>query len=566
MPKIIRYLELHKTMRFTIHSFYSCFLCFLCWTAPNVILSQSNQTQEEITNQQVLLQQKTRIPACHQERFFGHYKGTLNIYKSANEVGMTATMEIIFGKPITTPPTEKNLNPQLRYPFIIKFDGDIRRYQLVADAHNPNNLYIDEMNGIHIDASFFNNTLFSEFTVLNSTIYSSYKFFGDSIQFTLTSQRTQPKSQNKDTLHIVPRINPIDGKITGYDTTEIPAVKSFPIQSYQTATLVRTPNAAPSQGRIDRLHYFPSTFVTARNVDVWLPSDYNPKKKYGVIYMHDGQNLFDGNSTWNHQEWGIDESVAAYNSGITSTKKNQTDSSNSDLSPKTEYIVVGIWNDGVNRHSNYFPQKVYESLTDKEKAAIMEAKRQNQSDVFHNPINSDDYLKFIVYELRPFINKTYNTYNDAAHTVIGGSSMGGLISMYGICEYPGVFGTAACFSTHWPGIFEMKNNPIPDAMVRYFKNKIPDPIDHKFLFTHGTEGLDALYGPTQKRIDQIMAKSGYEIDKYLVDGTLLPGNWKTQVDQGLGHEESTWQKQFRENIGFLLMPTPSTKDLDMIGY
>ncbi|MEY5035137.1 MAG: hypothetical protein RLZZ110_154, partial [Bacteroidota bacterium] len=100
--------------------------------------------------------------------------------------------------------------------------------------------------------------------------------------------------------------------------------------------------------------------------------------------------------------------------------------------------------------------------------------------------------------------------------------MGGLISMYGICEYPGVFGTAACFSTHWPGIFEMKNNPIPDAMVRYFKNKIPDPINHKFLFTHGTEGLDALYGPTQKRIDQIMANSRYEIDKYLVDGTFLP--------------------------------------------
>ncbi|MEK0440029.1 MAG: hypothetical protein RLZZ504_945, partial [Bacteroidota bacterium] len=430
--------------------------------------------------------------------------------------------------------------PPLRYPFIIKYDGDIRRYQLVVDAQNPNNLYIDEMNGIHIDAAFFNNTLFSEFTVLNSTIYSSYKFFGDSIQFTLTSQRTQAKSHNKDTLYVVPRINPIDGKITGYDTTEIPAVKSFPIQSYQTATLVRTPNAAPSQGRIDRLHYFPSTFVTARNVDVWLPSDYNPQKKYGVIYMHDGQNLFDGNSTWNHQEWGIDETMSAY--------KNQ------------HYIVVGIWNDGVNRHSNYFPQKVYESLTDKEKAAIMEAKRQNQSDVFHNPINSDDYLKFIVYELRPFINKTYNTYNDAAHTVIGGSSMGGLISMYGICEYPRVFGTAACFSTHWPGIFEMKNNPIPNAMLRYFKKNLPNPINHKILFTHGTEGLDALYGPTQKRIDQIMAKSGYEIDKYLVDGTFLPGDWKTQVDQGLGHEESTWQKQFKDNAAFLLTPPPLTKD------
>ena len=325
-----------------------------------------------------------------------------------------------------------------------------------------------------------------------------------------------------------------------------------PNEVFSQATLVQPPNAAPSQGRVERLNYFPSAFVTARNVDVWLPSDYNPEKKYGVIYMHDGQNLFDGNSTWNHQEWGIDESVAAYNSSISSTKKNQTDSSNSDLSPKTEYIVVGIWNDGVNRHSNYFPQKVYESLTDKEKAAIMEAKRQNQSDVFHNPINSDDYLKFIVYELRPFINKTYNnTYKDPSHTVIGGSSMGGLISMYAICEYPGVFGTAACFSTHWPGIFEMKNNPIPDAMVRYFKKNLPDPHSHKILFTHGTEGLDALYAPTQKRIDKIMTKSGYR--SYIKNEPLFFGsNWKTQVDQGLGHEESTWQKQFRENIEFLL--------------
>jgi hypothetical protein len=64
--------------------------------------------------------------------------------------------------------------------------------------------------------------------------------------------------------------------------------------------------------------------------------------------------------------------------------------------------------------------------------------------------------------------------------------------------------------------------------------------------------LDALYGPTQKRIDQIMTKSGYENDKFFKDGTFVPGNWKTQVDQGLGHEESTWQKQFRENIKFLL--------------
>ena len=98
----------------------------------------------------------------------------------------------------------------------------------------------------------------------------------------------------------------------------------------------------------------------------------------------------------------------------------------------------------------------------------------------------------------------------------------------------------------------MKNNPIPDAMVRYFKKNLPNPINHKFLFTHGTEGLDALYAPTQKRIDQIMTKSGYRhsMDKPMKKS--LPANWNTQVDVGLGHEESTWQKQFKENIEFLL--------------
>ncbi|MCX6175974.1 MAG: alpha/beta hydrolase-fold protein [Bacteroidetes bacterium] len=93
---------------------------------------------------------------------------------------------------------------------------------------------------------------------------------------------------------------------------------------FSKATLVQPPNAAPSQGRIERLNYFPSAFVTARNVDVWLPSDYDTNKKYGVIYMHDGQNLFDGNSTWNHQEWGVDETVSAYNSSIPSNKKIKT--------------------------------------------------------------------------------------------------------------------------------------------------------------------------------------------------------------------------------------------------
>lgn len=285
-----------------------------------------------------------------------------------------------------------------------------------------------------------------------------------------------------------------------------------------------------NQGHLERYSSFSSQFISPRNIDVWLPSNYNFTQKYGVVYFHDGQMLFDSNTTWNHQEWGIDETLNQFNQ-----------------SAKVPYIAVAIWNDEKNRHSNYFPQKVYDQLKAKEKKRIFRAKRANQSDVFSSPINSDDYLKFIVYEVKPFIDSVYSTFPDLQHTAIAGSSMGGLISMYAICEYPEVFGTAACLSTHWPGIFEMKNNPVPKSFVQYFQSHLPNPNSHKFLFTHGTVGLDSLYGPTQQRIDQVLLDGGYS---HFLQNTSC--NWKTQVDQGLGHQESTWRKQFEDNANFLL--------------
>ncbi len=285
-----------------------------------------------------------------------------------------------------------------------------------------------------------------------------------------------------------------------------------------------------SSGKLVSYKNFQSTYVTSRNVDVWIPADYSPLKKYGVIYLHDGQNIFDANATWNHQEWGVDEALAKFNS-------------KAQIEGGTEFLAVGIWNDGVNRHSNYFPQRVYDLLSEQQKDSILAAKRNKKSDLFTNPINSDDYLKFIVTELKPFIDSIYSTKSSSDYTVIAGASMGGLISMYALCEYPQIFGAAGCFSTHWPGIFEMTGNPLPDAMVMYFSSHLPSPKNHKFLFTHGTEGLDSLYGPIQLRIDQVLQKHLYPQSR-----------WKTQVDQGLGHQESTWRKQFEDNVNFLLTP------------
>ena len=65
------------------------------------------------------------------------------------------------------------------------------------------------------------------------------------------------------------------------------------------------------EGNIKRIEKFPSKFVTPRNVDVWFPKEYDNTKEYSVLYMHDGQMLFDADKTWNSQEWGVDEHMSA---------------------------------------------------------------------------------------------------------------------------------------------------------------------------------------------------------------------------------------------------------------
>lgn len=64
-----------------------------------------------------------------------------------------------------------------------------------------------------------------------------------------------------------------------------------------------------SGGRIIHYENFNSVFVDPRNIDVWLPDGYGPEHRYAVIYMHDGQMLFDSTHTWNHQEWCVDETL-----------------------------------------------------------------------------------------------------------------------------------------------------------------------------------------------------------------------------------------------------------------
>lgn len=281
----------------------------------------------------------------------------------------------------------------------------------------------------------------------------------------------------------------------------------------------------PVAGKIDLYENFPSKLISDRNVEVWIPDGYSPRKKYAALYMHDGQMLFDATTTWNHQAWDADD---------VATKLMQE-------GKVQEFIVVGIWNGGKTRHADYFPQKPFESLSPEQKDFISKQLQPvgQASEVFQ-PV-SDNYLKFLVTELKPFIDKKYAVYTDRKHTFVAGSSMGGLISMYAICEYPNIFGGAACLSTHWPGIFSMENNPIPEAFVSYLKRNLPDPKTHKIYFDYGDQTLDAMYPPLQKMVDEVMKASGFT-DK----------NWETRFFPGKNHSETSWNERFNIPLEFLL--------------
>ena len=279
-----------------------------------------------------------------------------------------------------------------------------------------------------------------------------------------------------------------------------------------------------SSGTVQSFEAFSSHFIIPRNIDVWLPDSYNLKKRYPVLYMHDGQMLFDSSENWNHKEWMTDETM----SSLINAHKIE------------ECMVVGIWNTD-HRHGEYLPRKPFETLSMAQQEAIYHSTRPGGEPLFNGKIVSDQYLMFIVSELKPFIDGRFSTLPDQPNTYIAGSSMGGLISLYALCEYPEVFRGAACLSTHWTGTFSADNNPLPDAFLQYLSSRLPAPEGHLLYMDHGTIGLDALYGPVQEKADQIIRAKGYTDDYFL-----------TKVFPGDDHVETAWSRRLPIAVEFLL--------------
>jgi len=266
-------------------------------------------------------------------------------------------------------------------------------------------------------------------------------------------------------------------------------------------------------GTVIKVENFESRHVIPRHLEIWLPPSYETasEKRYPVLYMHDGQNLFDpAQSQYSKTDWGIDEAMTRLIAD----------------GEVREAIVVGNWSTE-KRFAEYMPQK---AVTDENLARY-------QADIEEfdpSQIESDQYLNFLVKELKPYIDRTYRTLTGPEDTAVMGSSMGGLISAYAISEYPNIFGAAGCVSTHFP----LGEGAIAD----YLSDKLPDPASHKLYFDYGTETLDHNYEGYQKRMDGYGYAAGY------VEGE----NWMSVKFEGHEHSERAWRARVHIPLKFLL--------------
>ena len=233
-----------------------------------------------------------------------------------------------------------------------------------------------------------------------------------------------------------------------------------------------------------------------RDILVYLPASYDRTEvRYPVLYMHDGQNLFDPATSF-AGEWGVDTALAK------APRKGR------------RAIVVGIPNAGIDRIREYSP--------------FVDARNGGGE--------GDAYLAFLHETLKPLIDRQYRTDPTPSATGMVGSSLGGLISLYGFFRHPGRYGYAGVLS---PALW------FADGAIFPFVEAAPYVRGRIYLDVGTREGEGTLANAREMR-DRLVAK-GYRRGDDLM--------WVE--DKGGMHNEAAWGRRLRSALPFLLGGRPS---------
>lgn len=229
-----------------------------------------------------------------------------------------------------------------------------------------------------------------------------------------------------------------------------------------------------------------------RKIRIYLPKNYyNSEQKYPVIYMHDGQELFDDSIAYG-EEWGVDETLNELS-----------------LTDSLDLIVVGIDNGKEKRINELSP---------------WENKKFGKAE-------GNEYMEFIVKQIKPYIDNNYKTLSNRENTAIMGSSMGGLISHYAIYKYPEIFSKAGILSpSYWYS-----------DKVYNFTIKNPIPKDAR-LFIFGGKKEPANVVINNQKIFNIILETGHP-----------KKNLTLVVDPDGGHNATAWKKQLTPALKYLFL-------------
>ncbi|MDQ2770131.1 MAG: alpha/beta hydrolase-fold protein [Bacteroidota bacterium] len=239
-----------------------------------------------------------------------------------------------------------------------------------------------------------------------------------------------------------------------------------------------------------------------RRVLVYLPADYarQPARRYPVLYLHDGQNVFDAATSFSG-EWGIDETLDR----LRAAGQDATGS-----------IVVAIDNGQQFRSDEYIPWR-----------------SEGLKDQSHQGGQGAQYVDFLAQTLKPWVDAHYRTRSDAAHTGIAGSSLGGLISVYAALKYPQVFGEVGAFS---PAFWVCNDS------LKAFARTHPAARTARFYFVCGPKESETMLPLMAQWRDELRA------------GGVPAANISFHAPATGEHKEWFWRREFPAAYRFLMRP------------
>lgn len=289
-------------------------------------------------------------------------------------------------------------------------------------------------------------------------------------------------------------------------------------------TLDVYPRFTATHGEVRKLFaaFDSAALGNARDVWVYLPPSYaeNTRARFPVVYMHDGQNLFDPARAFGGVEWQVDETMnAAAETGRCPDLRacqNDGDCGGATCTTFREAIVIGPENAGGARIYEYTPTR---------------------DDGVGDGGGGDLYLRMLAEELKPAVDAALRTLPGAADTALVGSSLGGLISAYGGVRRAGVFGLVGAMSpsTWWD-----------ERMILGEVESIPSrsPRALRVYLDSGDAGVN----------DDFVGDTGVLAQTYLAAGYLEGATFHHLVGHGHQHNEAAWSQRLPGALQFLLGP------------